>query len=144
MPHIKQSELVPYTAAEMYALVADFESYPQFLPWCERAWVVSREADCQRAGLAVRKGVLHYTFTTDNLGQPPHRIDVGLVDGPFRRLVGTWEFAQNALGTRVTLNLDFEFESRLVGVALSPLFKVMTGSLVASFRQRAVAVYGRR
>ncbi|MSQ67058.1 MAG: type II toxin-antitoxin system RatA family toxin [Gammaproteobacteria bacterium] len=144
MPHIKQSELVPYTAAEMYALVVDFECYPKFLPWCERAWVVSREGHSQRAGLVVRKGALHYTFTTDNLGQPPHRIEVRLASGPFRRLVGCWEFTQNALGTRVMLNIDFEFENRLVGVALSPLFKVMTGSLVASFRQRAVAVYGQR
>jgi hypothetical protein len=81
MPVIDQSELVPYTPDEMYALVNDFESYPEFLPWCERAWVVAREADVLRAGLAVRKGAVHYSFTTDNRGTPPSSIQVSLADG---------------------------------------------------------------
>ena len=144
MPLIDQAEVVPYTPEEMYALVHDFESYPQFLPWCERAWVVSREGDALRAGLAVRKGAVHYSFTTDNLGQPPLSIEVRLAEGPFRRLKGMWRFAPSALGTRVSLNLEFEFEDRLVGAALAPLFRLMTSSLVASFRSRAAAVYGPR
>jgi len=144
MPVIDQSELVPYTPDEMYALVNDFESYPAFLPWCERAWVVEQAADVLRAGLAVRKGAVHYTFTTDNLGTPPSSIQVSLADGPFRRLAGVWKFADSALGTKVSLHLEFEFESRLVGAALAPLFKLMTSSIVASFRKRAESVYGRR
>lgn len=144
MPVIDQTDLVPYTAQEMYALVNDFESYPQFLPWCERAWVERHDESCLRAGLAVRKGAVHYSFVTDNRGEPPHSIAVSLAEGPFRRLVGTWRFASGALGTRVSLHLEFEFESRLVGAALAPLFKLMTSSLVASFRKRAEVVYGRR
>ena len=95
-------------------------------------------------GLAVRKGAVHYSFTTDNLGQPPHSIEVRLAEGPFRSLKGMWRFAPSALGTRVSLHLEFEFENRLVGAALAPLFKLMTSSLVASFRKRAGVVYGQR
>lgn len=144
MPVINQSEQVPYTAEEMYALVDKFEDYPSFMPWCERSWVVSRSGHLTRAGMAVRKGKIHYSFVTDNTGEPPGRITIQLADGPFRHLRGSWTFAPNALGCRVTLSLDFEFENRLVGAVLSPVFKVMTGSLVSSFRQRAVSVYGRR
>ena len=144
MPVINQSELVPYTAEEMFALVASFEDYPVFLPWCERSWVVSREGAVTRAGMAVRKGKIHYSFLTDNTAEAPQRLDVRLAEGPFRKLVGGWTFAPNALGCRVTLSLDFEFENRLVGAALSPLFKLMTNSLVNSFRERAGVVYGRR
>jgi len=88
MPLIDQAEVVPYTPEEMYALVHDFEAYPQFLPWCERAWVVSRDGDSLRAGLAVRKGAVHYSFTTDNLGQPQHRGQAGgrTVPAPQRQL----------------------------------------------------------
>lgn len=144
MPVINQTEQVPYSAEQMYALVDDFEAYPAFLPWCECSWVVSREGALTRAGMAVRKGRVHYSFVTDNTGEPPHRIAIRLADGPFQRLAGSWTFAPNALGCRVTLALDFEFENRLVGAVLSPVFKMMTGSLVASFRQRAATVYGRR
>lgn len=144
MPVIDQSQVVPYTPEEMYALVNDFKSYPQFMPWCERAWVVSEEDNVVRAGLAVRKGAVHYSFETENRGQPPHRIDVALASGPFRRLAGAWQFHPTALGTRVVFHLEFEFENRLVGTALAPVFKLMTSSLVASFRKRAEVVYGRR
>ena len=144
MPVINQSEQVPYTAEEMYALVENFEAYPSFMPWCERSWVVSRDGAVTRAGMAVRKGKVHYSFVTDNTGEPPGRITIRLADGPFRHLTGSWTFTPNALGCRVTLALDFEFENRLVGAVLSPVFKMMTGSLVSSFRQRAVTVYGRR
>ena len=58
-----------------------------------------------RAGLAVRKGAVHYSFETENLGQPPHRIEVRLASGPFRRLVGAWQFQPSALGTRVVFKL---------------------------------------
>ncbi len=144
MPVINQSELVPYTAEEMYALVANFEDYPAFLPWCERSWIVARDGNVTRAGMAVRKGRIHYSFLTDNTAKAPQRLDVRLAEGPFRKLTGGWTFAPNALGCRATLSLDFEFENRLVGAALSPLFKLMTHSLVSSFRERAVVVYGRR
>ena len=112
MPVINQSELVPYTAEEMFALVASFEDYPVFLPWCERSWVVSREGAVTRAGMAVRKGKIHYSFLTDNTADAPQRLDVRLAEGPFRKLVGGWTFAPNALGCRVTLSLDMSISPK--------------------------------
>ncbi len=142
MPTITQTEVVPFSAAQMFALVDAVERYPEFLPWCERALVTIRTPSLARARLDVRKGRLHYSFTTDNHLRAPHEIELRLVDGPFKRLHGTWHFAENALGCRVTLTLDFEFANRIVGAAIGPLFKVMTGSLVNCFKQRAVVLHG--
>ncbi len=144
MPVIKQSELVPYTADEMFALIADVESYPEFLPGCERSWVEWRDGNRFRAGMAVRKGKVAFNFRTEQTLEPPHRLDLRLVEGPFRKLEGGWQVLPNVLGCRVSLMLDFEFENRLVGAALSPVFKLMTGALVSSFRERAVKIHGRR
>lgn len=66
-----------------------------------------------------------------------------LVDGPFKRLEGIWRFKDNPLGCKVSLDLEFEFASRLLDKTLSPLFKAVTGSLVNAFRQRAETSYGR-
>lgn len=144
MPLIKQSELVPYTAEEMFALIADVEAYPEFLPGCERSWIEWRDGPRFRAGMAVRKGKVAFSFRTEQVLEPPVRLDLRLVEGPFRKLEGGWQVASNALGCRVSLALDFEFENRLVGAALSPVFRLMTGALVSSFRERAVKIHGRR
>lgn len=128
----------------MFALVNDVGQYPAFLPWCEKAECLAATPTTMRARLTVAKGRLRYTFTTDNQLHPPHRLELQLVDGPFRRLHGVWRFDDTPLGCKVTLNLQFEFASRLLAATLSPLFKAVTGSLVGSFRKRAEALYGGR
>lgn len=143
MARVQQAELVPYGAQSMFELVNDIDAYPQFLPWCARAWVTNRSEWQLRAGLAVAKGKLNYSFTTDNTLFPFHRIEMRLVDGPFRHLEGGWRFDEQPVGCRIELNLEFEFSNRVVGVALTPAFKAITTSLVGSFRQRAHQLYGR-
>lgn len=144
MPEIHQSTVVPYSATQMFELVENVEAYPQFLPWCERASVLSRSTTVVRARLLVRKSRLHYEFTTDNYPQAPHRLELRLVDGPFNKLRGIWGFIDNALGSRVSLDLEFEFSNRILAATLSPLFKAVTGSMVEAFKTRAMTVYGSR
>ncbi len=144
MPEIHQSTVVGYSATQMFDLVDKIEDYPQFVPWCESAVVVTRNATAVRACLAVRKGALHYTFTTDNYLQPPDQLELRLVDGPFKHLAGMWRFVDNAVGSRVSLDLKFEFSNRLLAVTLSPLFKAVTGSMVDAFKRRAAIVYAPR
>ncbi len=142
MAEIHQASIVPFNAAQMFGLVNGVARYGEFLPWCERAEVLSESDTAMRARLFVRKGKLHYMFTTDNRLQPPYRIEMTLVDGPFKRLHGTWRFEDNPLGCRVCFDLDYEFASKLLGLTLSPLFKAVTGSLVQSFKDRARQLYG--
>lgn len=145
MPTIKRSALVPYLPAEMFSLVDDVEAYPQFLPWCKNARVLSRNEDEVRASLELARGGFEKSFTTRNRLQKNKMIEMRLVEGPFRHLDGFWRF--EALGEsacKVSLDLDFEFANKLVGMAMGPLFNQITNTLVDSFCERAEDVFGKR
>jgi len=146
MPHIKRSALVHYSPAEMYQLVNNVADYASFLPWC-RSSVVKSESDTEMlASVEIAKGVLNKTFTTNNRLLKDHRIELQLVDGPFKKLSGYWQFdplkTENAC--KVNLELEFEFDSGLMSLAAKPIFTQIANSLVDSFCKRAVDVYGER
>jgi len=142
MHEIHQSVVVPYTAEQMFNLVNDVERYPAFLPWCYAAAVLSSKPGVLRARVSVRKAKFDYSFTTDNYLTSPNRLEMRLVDGPFKRFGGAWRFDASALGCRVSLDLEYEFLNRLSSLALAPIFKSIAGSLVVSFRNRADQLYG--
>ena len=143
MFEIHQSAVVPYRAAQMFELVNAIESYPQFLPWCYAATVLASTPTVVRARIAVRKAKFDYAFTTDNSLEPPSRLAMRLIEGPFKTFNGEWRFDENALGCRVSLDLEYEFANRLSSFALAPIFKVIANSLVESFKARADQVYGK-
>jgi ribosome-associated toxin RatA of RatAB toxin-antitoxin module len=145
MPIINRSALVPYNAAEMFSLVDDVEAYPQFMPWCKSATVLSRDDDEVRASMELVRGGFEKSFTTCNRLQKNKMIEIRLVKGPFRQLYGFWRFepiGENAC--KVSLHLNFEFVNKLVGIAMGPVFNQIANTLVDSFCQRAIDVYGKR
>jgi ribosome-associated toxin RatA of RatAB toxin-antitoxin module len=145
MPTINRSALVAYNPAEMFSLVDDVGAYPQFLPWCKNAKVLSRDDDEVRASLELVRGGFEKSFTTHNRLQKNKMIEIRLVKGPFRHLDGFWRFepiGENAC--KVSLDLDFEFANKLVGMAFGPLFNQIANTLVDSFCKRAIDVYGKR
>lgn len=143
MTVINKSALVPYTPAQMFALVDDIEAYPEFLPWCKRARVLSRTEDEVRATIELSKGGVEKAFTTCNRNQKNKMIEMRLLEGPFKRLDGFWRFdALGDDGCKVSLDLEFEFASRMLGMVVGPVFSQVANSLVDSFQQRAVDVYG--
>lgn len=129
----------------MFRLVDDVSAYPEFLPWCGEAVVHSRSADSVTASLAVVKGPISKSFTTRNRLDRPHRIDIELLDGPFRELEGHWVFDPCENGTcRVCFDIRFEFANSLFEMVFGPFFEETCRSLVDAFCERAGAVYGRR
>src|SRR5579871_4927141 len=88
MRKVNKSALVPYSAADMYALVNDVERYPEFLPWCRGSKVLSHTETEMRASLELARGGFHKTFTTLNNLQPGSAITITLLDGPFKHLEG--------------------------------------------------------
>lgn len=145
MTTISKSALVPYSAAEMYALVNDVESYPRFLPWCRSTRVLSRNDDEVRATIELARGAIQKSFTTCNRLQKDKMIEIRLVEGPFQHLEGFWRFDMlDDRASKVSLDLDFEFSSRLISLALGPVFSQIVNTLVDSFQKRAVQVYGKR
>jgi ribosome-associated toxin RatA of RatAB toxin-antitoxin module len=142
---ISKSALVPYTPAEMFALVSDIPAYPDFLPWCSGARVMSSTEDEVRATLELSKGGVHKSFTTLNRHQHNKMIEVRLLEGPFRKLEGYWRFDPlGEHGCKVSLDLEFEFASRVLDLVVGPVFNQAANTLVESFQQRAVSVYGKR
>jgi ribosome-associated toxin RatA of RatAB toxin-antitoxin module len=142
---ISKSALVPYTPAEMFALVSDIPAYPEFLPWCSGARVLSQSEDEVRASLDLSKSGVRKTFATINRHQHNKMIEMRLLEGPFRRLEGFWRFDPlGGHGCKVSLDLEFEFASRVLDLVVGPVFNQAANTLVESFQQRAVSIYGKR
>ncbi len=143
MRKVSRSALVPYSAGQMYALVDDIAAYPTFLRWCNAATVHSRDDDHVEASLELQRGTLSKTFTTRNSLDPGKAIHIALLGGPFRHLSGGWHFEQLGKdGSKVSLQLEFEFESRMTDMLFGRYFEEICNSLVDSFTQRASDIYG--
>jgi ribosome-associated toxin RatA of RatAB toxin-antitoxin module len=145
MVTVDRSVLAPYSANEMFALVDDVESYPQFLPWCEATSVALREPGRTVATIRANFHGLRQAFTTENANRPGERIDITLVSGPFRTLSGHWEFAAlGEGGCRIGFRLEYEFASRILEKAAGPVFHRIADNFVDAFVHRAEQRFGRR
>ncbi len=142
MRKIQRSALVRHSAAEMFSLVDDVDSYPKFLPWCSGATVHSRSENVLEATLELQRAELRKTFRTRNTSSGKEVIDMQLVDGPFSHLEGRWTFQQlGESGSKVSLELEFEFSNSVVDVLFGPFFEDTCNSLVDAFTQRADSVF---
>lgn len=143
MREVKRSALLPYTAVQMFDLVADVERYPEFLPWCTAATVLEREGERVTAQLALSRGRASARFTTLNRLVPGQFLEMRLLEGPFRSLEGRWDFiAIGEAGSRVELAIRFETQGSLAGIVLGPVFEGICNQLVDAFAQRARRTYG--
>jgi len=139
MRQVKRSALVNRPPAEVFALINDIESYPQFLPWCTHARVEARSPTQIVATIGVRQGALRGEFTTRNTLDPVRSVSMQLVSGPFRTLEGEWLLTPIESGCRVELTMRFAFSNRLSALLFEPLFAETIGSLVDAFVARARA-----
>jgi ribosome-associated toxin RatA of RatAB toxin-antitoxin module len=140
MREVKRSALVSQPPERVFALINAIESYPEFLPWCTHARVLSRSPTQILATIGVRQGPLTGEFTTRNTLANERSVDMQLVSGPFRTLEGRWLLTPiEAHGCRVDLDVRFEFKHRLSGLLFESLFAQTIGSLVEAFVQRARA-----
>ncbi|RDK89996.1 type II toxin-antitoxin system RatA family toxin [Enterobacillus tribolii] len=142
MPQISRSALVPFSARQMYQLVNDVAAYPAFLPGCIGSRVLESGPESMTAAVAVSKAGISKTFTTRNTLTDNSSIRMQLVDGPFRKLMGGWQFTPlSDDACKVELHLDFEFTNKLVELAFGKIFKELAGSMVQAFTSRAREVY---
>jgi ribosome-associated toxin RatA of RatAB toxin-antitoxin module len=127
----------------MYRLVLDFESYPQFLPWCESTRLLSRTPDELCAELVVARAGIRQAFATCNQLRENERMDIHLREGPFSKLHGIWTFTPlGATASKIELEMDFEFSGRLINRAFGAVFGQVATTLVDAFCRRAEEVYG--
>jgi ribosome-associated toxin RatA of RatAB toxin-antitoxin module len=127
----------------MFALVNDVEAYPQFLHWCAGARVESRGESYVEATIEIGIAGVQKPFRTRNTLEPPRRITIALVSGPFSRLAGSWEFTDSAGGgADIELSLDYEVSHSPLGFVLAKAFEEVTRSQMSAFVRRADEVYG--
>jgi ribosome-associated toxin RatA of RatAB toxin-antitoxin module len=118
----------------MFSLVNDIAAYPRRFDWCEAARVLEASEDRMVARLDLGLAGLRTWFTTENTLAPPHHIDMVLRDGPFRKLGGRWQFhALDESACKVTLTLDFEPNSKLLGPAFALGFQSLADRMVDDF-----------
>lgn len=144
MPLVNHSLTVPHTVSEMFQLVDQIEDYPKFLPWCKESQILTRDEDEVRATLLLAGGGFQKSFTTCNRLQKDKMIEIRLLDGPFRQLEGFWSFAGEGNDSCcITLNLEFEFSSKLLALAFGPFFHQVANTLVDAFSKRATELYAK-
>ena len=143
MAMVEKSVLIGRSSLQMFNLVDDVENYPKFLPWCNQTRVEFRDDKKTVATLHINYHSVKSHFTTENEKEIPLRMSIKLVDGPFRRLEGTWHFkalAENAC--KIEFQLSYEFSSKIFEKIIGSVFSQIANTFVEAFVKRADEVYG--
>ena len=150
MPQFETIRIANHAAGDMFALVADVEKYPEFLPLCEALHVQNRkERDGKTlliADMSVGYKAIRETFTTQVLLKPVEKtIEVKYIDGPFKYLTNTWRFLDIEDGrAEVHFYIDYEFKSRILGALMGSMFDRAFRMFSEAFEKRADVIYGPR
>lgn len=148
MPTHGEKRVMPYTADQMYDLVADVLRYPEFIPWIAAARIrsVTPHPDgtqLMQADLVVSFKVFREKFGSRvRLDEAARRLDIEYLDGPFRYMRSRWEFADVAGGCEVSFFVDFEFRNLVLQKLIGVVFNEAMERIVAAFEKRAAALYG--
>lgn len=140
---IEKKVLVTHTCAQMFDLVDNVLEYPQFLPWCSKAEVIKRENDELIASVYMDYLKISQYFTTHNYNTPYELIKIHLVDGPFKKLEGAWQFKPlGEIGCKIDFTLEYEFSNALLDKIIGPVFRKISQTLVDCFIAEADKRYG--
>ncbi|MBN7785739.1 MULTISPECIES: type II toxin-antitoxin system RatA family toxin [Ponticoccus] len=147
MPTHSETKTLPYTAQQMYDLVADVASYPKFLPWTAAARIRRTEDKGDHtemlADLVISFKVFRETFGSRVVLWPEAmKIDTEYLDGPFRHMKSNWAFKDVDGGCEVAFFVDFEFKNRLLQSAAGMFFYEAMQRIVRAFERRAAELYG--
>ncbi len=141
MALVSRDVSVPYSQREMFDLVHDIERYPEFLPWCDGATVLTRNGDEVTAKLLLSRAGVQSRFSTRNKATETRQIDIELLDGPFEYLRGRWGFGARSDQTRVSLELRYRFSNPVMGFLFAGVVEDVATDLVQAFVGRADDVY---
>ncbi len=143
MPKHSEARQLPHSPQQMYDLVADIARYPEFLPWCVGARILTQSDQQVTADLLIGFKMFRERFRSKvDLNPIPLTIDVAYVEGPMKYLDNHWHFKPHPDGCVVDFHVDFEFRSLLLRKAVEPLFHEAVRRMVAAFEKRAMQLYG--
>jgi coenzyme Q-binding protein COQ10 len=143
LPHHSEKRVVPYSDEQMFALVADVERYPEFLPWCAAVRIRSRDEATFTADLIAAFGALREQFTSRvRLDPAAKAIMIEYIEGPFEHLTNRWHFVPTENGCEVRFDIDFRFKSRTLEALISGMFTRAIEKMTGAFVTRADKLYG--
>ncbi len=143
MTAYSQRRHLPYTAPQLFDLVADVERYPQFLPDIVAAAVRGRHDHSIRVDMTIAVGPLRKRFASVGVLARPNRIDISSSDPTFERFTQSWIFAPAAAGgTDVEYHVDFQFRSRVLRILMGSSLADRAAATMAAFQHRAHQLYG--
>jgi coenzyme Q-binding protein COQ10 len=148
MPTHSETKRLPYTARQMYDLVADVGSYPKFLPWNSAARIRSRTpiaggGEVMEADLVISFKVFRERFGSRvTLWPEQMKIDTEYLDGPFRHMRSNWVFRDIPGGCEVDFHVDFEFRNAILQGIIGVVFNDAMQRIVRAFERRAADLYG--
>ena len=143
MPKHSEKRIMPYTPSQLFQLVADVGRYPEFLPWCKAARILQQDDKSMTADLIIGYKIFTERFRSEVILDRPKKIEVRYVSGPLSQLSNKWEFKAKGRGaTELYFDVDFDFQSSLLGAAMEMFFDKALMKMVAAFELRAAALYG--
>ena len=143
MRELHRTVIVPHTPAQMFDLVADVQRYPEFVPWCASAELLARDDTSLTGRLEMAMGPLTGKLATRNELEPPRRMTLELVEGPFSDLQGEWLFkGLGDQGCQIDLTMRFAFSNPVKDLVLGAAFEQTCSRLVDAFVARAEDMYG--
>jgi coenzyme Q-binding protein COQ10 len=144
MPQHKETRALPFEPSQLFDLVADIERYPEFLPWCKGARILSRADDVVTADLIIGYKMLHEKFTSRVTLNRPKRIEVEYLSGPLAHLKNEWAFEAAGRGwCNLTFQVEFDFRSSLLGGVMEMFFDKAMRKMASAFEERARELYGK-
>jgi coenzyme Q-binding protein COQ10 len=143
MPTHAEKRILRHSPDQLFDLVADVHRYPEFLPWCVGARVLTRTETDLTADLTIGFRMFRESFRSRVALDRPGLVRVTYENGPFRYLNNTWRFTPVAGGTEVDFFVDFEFRSALLQAVIGVVFNEAVRVMVRAFERRAMALYGR-
>jgi coenzyme Q-binding protein COQ10 len=148
MPSHSETRTLPYTARQMYDLVADVASYPEFLPWCAAARIRSVTPNGQGGDVMLADLVISFKVFREKFGSrvilwsDDMRVDTEYLDGPFKFMKSNWAFRDVEGGCEVSFFVDFEFKNKILQGIIGVVFNEAMQRVVRAFETRASALYG--
>ena len=138
MHSIHKSAIVLHSSKKMFQLVDSVENYPNFLPWCGSTKIIERNNNKTIASIEINFKKIKQTFTTENTKERHRKMNIRLIDGPFKSLSGQWIFKDfDKHSCQIELKLEYQFSNIVLEKLISPVFNMIANTFIDEFIKEA-------
>jgi len=141
MKKIYKEEEINVAMSIIFNLINNIEEYPKFLPWCKKTEVTKESENSQIGKIFISKSFINWSFSTKNIIDRNKSISLSLIDGPFDKLDGSWNFKEiDDNNTLVSLEINYKFKNSLIELSIEPIFTTIMNSILESFVDQAFKI----